>query len=896
MSERKFFSPAVVTRIAQGLRYALTGSAPDDWFGPSSPPAPAVDRGDADAAGVAGRRFDYRTGLNIDFRPRSGETVGFPEMRAFADNFDLLRLVIETRKDQLCSSMWAIQPRKEGVTPDERCEKASKFFARPDRQHVWADWLRMLLEDLFVIDAPTLYIRKTLGGELHAVEPIDGATIKPVVDATGRMPIEGTAYQQILKGVPAVDYTREELIYRPRNPRTHKVYGYSPVEQIINTVNIGLRRQIMTTNYFTDGTVPDALAGVPETWTLEHIKAFQMYWDELLSDDMAARRKLKFVPGEIAKNFHETKQPPLKDMFDEWLARIVCYCFSIDATPFVAQVNRAVAETNREQSLFEGRAPLENWVKSVVDGILEDVFGWGDLEFAWKEDEIVDPLKRAERHKVYVDAKVLHPDEVRAELGRPPLTPEQKADMSPPPPLQLAGPNGGADDDEEHKTPGAAGKQQEDDDKTIGKKKARRAPIDRDRAAVTAATTAITVAASAYFETLAPRVAEQIAAACGSTSKADTPGEDDLLDAILAGLDLGDWLLLTLAVESAVSALYVDAAQQAAMQFDAVLSTDALNLANERAVAYAKRRSAEMVGMKWVGEQLVPNPAAKWRIDDATREMLRDTVHDAMANGWSNDEVAAAVRANYAFSESRAETIARTETASADVAGNLSEWHDLGVATKTWLAAPDCCDACQELNGTEVGIDDEFPGGVRGAPLHPRCRCDVLPGEISAEKVEKGFNPKQPRDKGGRWTSGGIGALASSALSNPSRQSVHQVGTVSRSNVESVLRRTNGRVDLSGHRREASDDMLRHAMNSHGSNPKEATRGQRALTVKDYQRLPAVTNKADSVTLSPKKHRGLPVIEYSKEIGGETFVYAEAVSARRYRVSFVSLRVHVKHK
>lgn len=445
---RTALEPSLVQRVADGLRYALTGTTPRgaDWFGPQQPIEPALDEQQAQDAGVAGRAFDYRVGFNVDLRPRSGEAVSFGQMRALAENCDLLRLVIESRKDQICCLPWAIQPRKEGAKPDARCERLTEQLLQPDREHGWDDWLRMLLEDLFVIDAPTLYVRKTIGGSVFAFEPVDGATIKRVIDATGRTPIDGPAYQQILKGMPAVDYTREELIYRPRNPRTHKVYGYSPVEQVINTVAIALRRQQFTLEYFTSGTVPDALAGVPAEWTLQQIKEFQDYWDLLLSDDQASRRKLKFVPGEIAKNFKETKQPPLKDMFDEWLARIICYCFSIDVTPFVAQVNRAVAETNREQSLSEGLAPVQRWVKGTVDDILRRC-GAPDLELMWQEGTIVDPAKRAQVHKTYVDAKILHPDEVRAELGRDPLTPEQKTDLFPPPPPAFGAPGGEPADD-----------------------------------------------------------------------------------------------------------------------------------------------------------------------------------------------------------------------------------------------------------------------------------------------------------------------------------------------------------------------------------------------------------------------------------------------------------------
>ena len=125
----------------------------------------------------------------------------------------------------------------------------------------------MLIEDLLVLDAPCIYPRKTIGGELYALEPVDGSTIKRLLDDTGRTPLPPEpAYQQILHGVPANNYMRQELIYRPRNLRTNKVYGYSPVEQVITSVNIAMRRQLHQLDYYQSGSVPDALIGVPDTW------------------------------------------------------------------------------------------------------------------------------------------------------------------------------------------------------------------------------------------------------------------------------------------------------------------------------------------------------------------------------------------------------------------------------------------------------------------------------------------------------------------------------------------------------------------------------------------------------------------------------------------------------
>lgn len=154
-----------------------------------------------------------------------------------------------------------------------------------------------------------------------------------------------------------------------------------------------------------------------------------------------------------------------------------------------------------------------------------------------------------------------------------------------------------------------------------------------------------------------------------------------------------------------------------------------VNQVNERAVEYARERAAEMVGMKWVDGDLVPNPNESWRIDEATRDLVRGDVTQALEDGLSNDALADVLADSYAFSEERALMIARTETAFADVAGNMAAYRESGqVAAKQWITGQDCCDLCDALDKTIVDLDEDFPdAGGDGPPLHPNCRCDVLP-------------------------------------------------------------------------------------------------------------------------------------------------------------------------
>src|SRR5271166_4035624 len=224
---RRPLPPSVFARLADATRYLITGVSPDAWFGPQQPLAPFAP------PEVKGRQFDYPFGANLNYIPRAEDGVSFAELRGLADALPLLRAVIETRKDQIAGQNYAVRARARADTPDasKSIDAVTRFLVRPDRRHSFADWLSMLVEEMLVIDAATIYPRYTRGGSLYSLDIIDGATIKPLIGEDGRAPEPpDPAYQQILKGVPAADFSADELLYLPRNARVHMFYGMSPVE------------------------------------------------------------------------------------------------------------------------------------------------------------------------------------------------------------------------------------------------------------------------------------------------------------------------------------------------------------------------------------------------------------------------------------------------------------------------------------------------------------------------------------------------------------------------------------------------------------------------------------------------------------------------------------------
>jgi hypothetical protein len=404
--------PNVFARLGAAARFVISGVNPDGWFGPQQPLPPLAP------PEVKGRQFDFPFGANVNYTPRASSGVSFTELRGLADALPLLRTVIETRKDQIAGQSYTVRARAHAAAADAsaRIGQALAFLARPDRRHSFAAWLRMVLEDMLVVDAATIYPRFSRCGALYSLDIIDGATISPLIGEDGRATeAPDPAYQQILHGIPAADFSSDELMYLPRNPRAHRLYGMSPVEQIALTINIALRRDAAALEYYNSGSTPDAFATLPKEWTMDQIRSFQDYFDALMSGNSARKRMMKFMPSDF--KLIEARQPPLKDQYDEWLARVICYAFSVPVSPLISQVNRATSQTLRMQATQEGLVPLKAWVKSALDRIIQVHLASPDLEFAWVGDDAIDPLQQAQTLNILVGAGIKTRDEARAELG-----------------------------------------------------------------------------------------------------------------------------------------------------------------------------------------------------------------------------------------------------------------------------------------------------------------------------------------------------------------------------------------------------------------------------------------------------------------------------------------------
>jgi SPP1 gp7 family putative phage head morphogenesis protein len=739
----------MISRAAGSIAGMVRGAAAgafDGWFGPGAP-LRAIAPPD-----TAGRGFDYGFGVNLNYTPRQElgqESVGFATLRRLASpdqgGLDLLRLAIETRKDQMAAQKWQLRGRKKDDDGGTKAREFEIFLRHPDGVSTFRTWARQLIEDHLVIDAVAIYPRVASGRPLFEI--VDGATIKRVIDDGARTPLPPLpAYQQVLKGVPAVDYTTKELGYYPYNLRSNRLYGMSRVEQVLGIVSIALNRQLSIASYYTDGNVPDAFIGVPENWNPDQIRQFQTYFDALLNGNIEERRKARFIPGGMNITF--AKPDLLKDEFDEWLGRVICWAFSLSPEALVKQTNRATAETAKEGAKEEGLEPLKLWLKDVVDDLLERA-GAPDLELAYIDEEIIDPLVKAQVIQIFGGNKAIADlNECRALAGLPPASPEQEEKLRPPAPdFSVAGNGNGfppkpgekLDPKKDPKFLGAgdpkdgAPNDTKDEGNPTDKAEKRHSagrllPGLQPNGKLDAKTERAVRRAAAKSLDLIRRavVAAAKKGKAGKLAKGDV--SDDDLQRILGSLSKDQLQALRSAIEDAVAQYASERASAAMFAVEGLVPGDfesLLEQANRDAVAWASDRAGELVT----------------EVSDTTIEGIRDIVTGAIDDGLTNSELADELSAAYEFSEARSMLIARTETSFAENAGTLIGWRASGcVAGKVWLVGDaEVCEDCDALDGVEVPLDADFPDdGGDGPPLHPNCRCSLAPVVIERETADVG--------------------------------------------------------------------------------------------------------------------------------------------------------------
>ena len=104
---------------------------------------------------------------------------------------------------------------------------------------------------------------------------------------------------------------------------------------------------------------------------------------------------------------------------------------------------------------------------------------------------------------------------------------------------------------------------------------------------------------------------------------------------------------------------------------------------------------------------------------------IGNALGESIELGLSAKQTAKAIL-QHVGSPSRAMMIAVTEQNRAISAATVARYKEMGVEKNEWLAS-DPCDECEENDGEVRPLGANFPSGDDQPPVHPNCRCTLLP-------------------------------------------------------------------------------------------------------------------------------------------------------------------------
>lgn len=397
------------------------------YFSPGAPVLPEQPE-------LEPRVFQYRPGINYTYIPRMGYgLLDFATLRNLSMASKEIRLNIEKVK-QIVAGL-EVEFVTDGKTveaggkryqiADDMLVKVRKFWEHPDGQHDFDTWLRMLLEEVLVTDALTLYPNKTSHG--FRLEIIDGTTIRPLTSFHGRIPDPpDPAYVQVLYGKPMSWYSLDRLIYTPRNAKVNSPYGESPIEWIVQAIVQSIKHDMMRVTAFTEGNVPAAFVGLPSSWSVEQIKQFDAWYNALVAGDVARANRLMFLPhdgsGTPVQQFSQADMDNVS--LDEWLMTVACWAYGNSPSEFGLTRGDGLGGGGYmaagENAQYRGMvATITQFVKRIIDGVNRDYLDAPYAKFKWvglepPEDE----ERQATIHNMYI-GKVYTADYVADQLGIP---------------------------------------------------------------------------------------------------------------------------------------------------------------------------------------------------------------------------------------------------------------------------------------------------------------------------------------------------------------------------------------------------------------------------------------------------------------------------------------------
>lgn len=363
------------------------------------------------------------------------------ELRQFSQSF-WVNACISTILDEVTSLDWDIVA-KEGYNYEEvekAIYEAKAFLKHPNKnRETFTEIIRAVLKDIYELDAGVIV--KVYSVDSYDFEQLEPKSGSPLLKERGQRKLmelyarDGASflkeadkfgfengYWQYSYQIPAhpMWFNKAEIAYFMRNTRSMSVYGYSPVQAIIDIVKSLHYSTLYNKRFFEETPIPDGALGLLDTNETE-MKAFVDWWQ---TEFKGQPHKLAVINKDIKWQPFNISQRELEFLdTQKWYFRLVISMFGLTPTELglTEDVNKATSESQTELSKRKGIRPLLKIVENFINEDIIPELGYEGIEFAYIYDDPQEKKSRLENWQLELNMGVKTINEVREEMGLEPV-------------------------------------------------------------------------------------------------------------------------------------------------------------------------------------------------------------------------------------------------------------------------------------------------------------------------------------------------------------------------------------------------------------------------------------------------------------------------------------------
>jgi phage portal protein BeeE len=318
-------------------------------------------------------------------------------------------------------------------------KEIKKLLSSPDpwftQTKTWENMLKKILNDMLVIDRGILIKIRDEDGKLKGLMPVDGTTVRPLINEYGF--VDPTkAFVQVINGSPQVYLRQEDVIILSAYPMAdikYFGYGFSPMETLYTTVLSDIFIDKGNLDYYRKGgSIPEGFIsiepppsreGMISQIDQEQLESIQRHLQSIMMGDYTQ------VPiisgGKVSWIDFKGKR---KDMqfreLAEYLTRKICAVYQVSPQDvgIISDVNRSTSQTQAEMTKSKGLETIMRVISEyLTTEVLAELREENDLRLWFEDDDVEKERERWMISQQKIVSGVLTINQYRAQEGLHPV-------------------------------------------------------------------------------------------------------------------------------------------------------------------------------------------------------------------------------------------------------------------------------------------------------------------------------------------------------------------------------------------------------------------------------------------------------------------------------------------